>query len=821
MDTGHVARLISNSMAGLPETLSDFSQSTIHASESENTNHQRCNSPFRDLRFSRIDRQHFNTPNDTSTFTSLDSVPDFSQKSPIGKQEISVALDQAFATFNKFVPGKNKLFQSQSSTFNTYNPDPSSSMVLNTDELEQEYQRIASTETVKFPSDRKGYSEYTFSQTSGIGPTSTKHTILDDEYNSESDEDFTLTHEQDESDSEEEHKDRYHKEALEDVAGLQSESYQPSHNYWLGKLFTTLFNFPSLFIRKLLSNKLLLWAGFFGVIISTSAYILILNYPHLYSNLMNKEIFKPSGLNSHDFGKWSQRIIKLEQDIILLSDKSNAFEATSNTFLAQLEEQIQVLSSSIAKIQDISETTLAWRVDASGDIKKLESSLLIMEKKLTEATLDSWDPRSQNEHDSNHSVMNKVTDLINEAGKKIDLLKERITKLEAAKAVEKTVVDALEEYLPSRLAVQVDENGKISAVPEFWKYIYAELLNNHSLSKEFMHQNQKFIEEYTSDSPETHSPRSDGATVVTKKVFKELLHQELAALRSETIAAMSNLEKRVGRNMETLIQSSDSPVDLGNGTQIALSLLIKQSIQRYISHTIAKVDFADPASGAKVISQLTSKSYDWKKGLTLPDFYFHKFLDILGFGRMKVNRPTTAFSSDVRLGSCWPFNGAQGQIGIDLGRSVILSDVGLVHVRADQSPNPASAPRTLSVYAFVEDSTMREKLDHAVNDGTMEQQEADDNAKGVLNSSLRIPPEYVKIMTFEYDVYNGDEFQVFPVPAYIQRLNVAVSRVVFSFENNWGHEDFTCIYRLRLFGEPYYDPDTLVGLERAGSEVKE
>lgn len=823
IDTGHIARLISNSMARLPENFSDFSQSNISFSDNEITDLQHHDSPFRDLRFSRIDRQYFCTQNDASAFTRADSVSEFPQKSTSGGHKMTVRQDQTVSTFSKFVPGKNKLFQSQSSTFNTYNPGLSSSMFLNSEEVEQEYQRIASTESVKMSdaSDNKAHYEYKLSQASGTGPISTKHTILDDDYNSESDEDYKLTHEQDESESEEEQIDHYHKEVLEDLASLQSESYQPYHNNWFGKLFTTLSKFLRLFIWNLSSNKILPWAGFLGLLFSTT-YFLLVSYPQLYSNLINQEVFAPSSLSTHDFSKWTKRIIKLEQDIASISHKSNAFETTSTNFLAQLEEQIQVISSSMVNIQDIRETTLAWKMDASNEIRKLESSLLIIKEKLTETTQDFSAPDNQNERNADHLVMDNVSELMNEAGKKIDLLKERIKKLEEAKSVEKAVVDVLEEYLPLRLAVQVDENGKISAVPEFWKYMSAELLNNQSLSlrKEFMLQNQKFIEECNNISLKPYSTGSDGTMVVTKKVFKELLYRDLAALRSETMAAMAYLEKRVGRDIESLAQSqlAHSSVDFGNGTQIALSMLIKQSIQRYISHTIAKVDFADSASGAKVISQHTSKSYDWKKGLALPDFYFHKFLDILGFGRMKVNHPTTAFSSDVRLGSCWPFNGAQGQIGIDLGKRVILSDVGLVHVRADQSPNPSSAPRTVSVHAYIEGNAMRERLNHVLNDGTVEEQETDGNLKCVLNSSFKIPPEYVKIMTFEYDVYNGEEFQVFPVPAYIQRLNVATSRVVFSFENNWGHEDFTCIYRLRLFGEPYYDPDMLVGLERVGKD---
>lgn len=421
----------------------------------------------------------------------------------------------------------------------------------------------------------------------------------------------------------------------------------------------------------------------------------------------------------------------------------------------------------------------------------------------------------------------------------------------------------LEATFDSTLEKSLRLEGRIKKIVGDHPELLPLRTSNEISAEEYHEYTQKAIKNYLEDfvKKSKHGQLFDNSAIVTRDVFTQMLRKEIESMRDFTIDSLASLEKsikkdfgnvkeevagalndyqkavdsKIGLDSEKNTERSkrmESQLDryeddfasqkarntkhasfsgeeskrsiLLNGTTLALDNLIKKSIEKYILHTISKPDFADPATGARVNSHLTSPSYNRNRRLPFLQRQLKNSLSMVGFGRMKINPPSTAFNNDINLGSCWPFNGPSGHVALTLGSVMSPTDLGLIHVGADHSSNPTSAPRRVSLWVEVADPELRKRVSLLV-DQSLGENEVVNNHElhgllGIVSQPFRMPPTYVKIVTVEYDLLNNDEFQVFPIPMAVQRLGIKTRNVLFSIESNWGHSEFTCVYRLRLFG---------------------
>ncbi len=128
--------------------------------------------------------------------------------------------------------------------------------------------------------------------------------------------------------------------------------------------------------------------------------------------------------------------------------------------------------------------------------------------------------------------------------------------------------------------------------------------------------------------------------------------------------------------------------------------------------------------------------------------------------------PRTILQPGSSPGQCWAFKGAQGCAVIKLSNPVHISDVTLEHIPKTLSPdgNVSSAPRHFEVLGL---------------------------ADGVDD------PNPVHLGNFTYDVNNSkNPVQTFHVKPLKQAFNYVELRVL----SNYGHPDYTCLYRFRVHG---------------------
>ena len=227
---------------------------------------------------------------------------------------------------------------------------------------------------------------------------------------------------------------------------------------------------------------------------------------------------------------------------------------------------------------------------------------------------------------------------------------------------------------------------------------------------------------------------------------------ELASQINEINIKLSKLESAF-QSLPSTIQQPSNPqipqLSTEEVTRIAENL-IKTALKTYNADKIALKDYALESAGASIIQQLTSPSY------CIP---FNSDCIVIG-------KPNSVILSDGNVGNCWSFNGDNGYIGIQLSRSITVGSFSIDHVDEAIAHDLTSAPRKLKFFAV----------------------------NGKVDSFELKNDKFALLADAEY-VLGGDNIQTFTVTS---GFNEKVDQVVLQVLDNWGKEDFTCVYRVRV-----------------------
>ncbi|KAJ7440102.1 hypothetical protein B0H11DRAFT_2253262 [Mycena galericulata] len=222
----------------------------------------------------------------------------------------------------------------------------------------------------------------------------------------------------------------------------------------------------------------------------------------------------------------------------------------------------------------------------------------------------------------------------------------------------------------------------------------------------------------------------------------------------------------------------------------ALQLLVK-AFQP--PRDVARPDFALHSSGAAVIPSLTSPTYALRRSTLHGRIWGY----ITGNGVLGGRPPVTALHYDIHDGHCWPFAGSQGQLGVVLSAPVYIEDITIDHVAAAVAVNGrTSAPRDMEIWAMVEgqDNVAKLKAWRAENTQRRDHEPA-------RPKMLPTFPEYIRIASFQYNIHSPNSIQTFPVDAEIKGLGIDFGVVVLMVKSNWGMDEYTCLYRVRVHGQ--------------------
>uniref|UniRef100_A0A8C0DYB4 Sad1 and UNC84 domain containing 1 n=1 Tax=Balaenoptera musculus TaxID=9771 RepID=A0A8C0DYB4_BALMU len=232
-------------------------------------------------------------------------------------------------------------------------------------------------------------------------------------------------------------------------------------------------------------------------------------------------------------------------------------------------------------------------------------------------------------------------------------------------------------------------------------------------------------------------------------------------LRDLELQILKNITHHISVTKQ--MPTSETVVSAVNGagvsgiTEAQARAIVNSALRLYSQDKTGMVDFALESGGGSILSTRCSETYETKTALIslfgVPLWYFSQ-------------SPRVAIQPDIYPGNCWAFKGSQGYLVVRLSMKIYPTTFTLEHIPKTLSPtgNITSAPKDFAVYGL----------------------ENENQEEGQL------------LGQFTYD-QEGESLQMFPAPKRPERAFQIVELRIFS---NWGHPEYTCLYRFRVHGEP-------------------
>ncbi|XP_040013425.1 SUN domain-containing protein 1 isoform X2 [Xiphias gladius] len=229
---------------------------------------------------------------------------------------------------------------------------------------------------------------------------------------------------------------------------------------------------------------------------------------------------------------------------------------------------------------------------------------------------------------------------------------------------------------------------------------------------------------------------------------------QLELNRARTLGEAESQAKAIVKTVTGTVQHDPSTEGL---TEEQVKLIVKNALKLYSQDRTGLVDYALESGGGSILSTRCSETYETKTALMslfgLPLWYFSQ-------------SPRVVIQPDVYPGNCWAFKGSQGYLVIRLSLRILPTSFCLEHIPKALSPtgNITSAPRNFTVFGLDDEYQEEGKL--------------------------------LGHYTYQED---GESLQTFPV---MEQNDKAFQIIEVRVLSNWGHPEYTCLYRFRVHGEP-------------------
>jgi hypothetical protein len=262
---------------------------------------------------------------------------------------------------------------------------------------------------------------------------------------------------------------------------------------------------------------------------------------------------------------------------------------------------------------------------------------------------------------------------------------------------------------------------------------------------------------------------------------------------------LDGVEKRIDSKLDAKYSLFSTSVDELKERQRDLETHLGK-LERHSSSSSTKastenrINYFAPASGA-IINPLKSSPTLQKP----PNLPWRAWQLITGRVNYVSNAPAVALEAWADLGDCWCAPGGQDvRLDVKIGYLVHPTDITIEHIATSASPEPGTAPREVEVWASFAHLSSEDFSEKAIWNLLGEDPIA--AGMGRIGSFVYdARPGAGPVQTFRLDVNQG---------AMIHSTDEVTVRVL----SNQG-ADKTCLYRIKLYGEPVVPHPKLVGFD--------
>lgn len=201
-----------------------------------------------------------------------------------------------------------------------------------------------------------------------------------------------------------------------------------------------------------------------------------------------------------------------------------------------------------------------------------------------------------------------------------------------------------------------------------------------------------------------------------------------------------------------------------------------------------QVNFFSTGLGAVVDPYLSSPTK--KREIT---FLQRGVISFFGLDLRKPLPPVAALEPWDDIGDCWcaPPGRGKAQLAVLLPRTIYPTAITVEHIQPEATLDIAAAPKDMELWVQIPDEDTREAVANA----------AFPLLGDVIDPGNSIGPTYVRVGTWQYSIHVPNHVQTFTMAVDLEHFNAKVEKVVVRAATNWGGQDYTCFYRLRLHGK--------------------
>ncbi|WFD19770.1 hypothetical protein MCAP1_002006 [Malassezia caprae] len=413
-----------------------------------------------------------------------------------------------------------------------------------------------------------------------------------------------------------------------------------------------------------------------------------------------------------------------------------------------------------------------------------------------------------------HALQEQMSEVVH----KLQQVERQAREAEMAASEVKRTLAPLKQILPERLPVRYDTHTKKLLIdPAFWQELKKRLPKGAHAQEpmpwaDFVNEHRADLDAALEDMVRR---QVDSGVLLDRASFMQLMEAELARAKVDLSARFNehaqDLQNDVlakVRQQQAMYERSGSwerPAAQDDTNVGHVRRLIDAALAQFAADHIARADFAQYSSGGRVIPSLTSPTHE----LQLPGRRVDGLSSMLSYllplpmrsgvqdtHTLRGRMPVVALHHDTSPGMCWPFSGTHGQLGIQLVRRIRPTAVTIDHVPASLAlDGQASAPRDMEVWGVADSPAEQEAL---------ARWRLTPAARAWSEEPSPVPPSsaHVFLGSFVYDAA-GPPIQTFPLShAASAALPMGFRVVQVNVLSNYGMRDYTCLYRVRVHGEP-------------------